>query len=144
MKTWSLVLASCLAGAGLIFLFDPASGARRRGRLRDRAAHASKLAREAGERFRRDLQNREHGLVARASALLRAGEASDPVLNARARSLLGRLTSHAAAIETLCHDGRIELSGDVLEQERERIVRGIGHVRGVRAVVDRLAVRAPK
>jgi uncharacterized membrane protein len=140
MNKGSIALSSILAGAGLVYILDPQAGGRRRARLHDRAARAASRARDGLHCAVRDLQNREHGLAARAIASVRSGRAPDAIVQARARAALGRLTKHAGAIETLCRGGCLELRGDVLAAEHDRIVRGLERVRGVKEVRDQLAV----
>jgi uncharacterized membrane protein len=70
--------------------------------------------------------------------MLRGGAAPPEVLCERVRSRLGRLTSHATAIEVWARGGTVELRGPVLRTEAERVVEGVRRVRGVREVIDHL------
>ena len=51
-------------GAGLMFLFDPARGARRRSMVRDRVVRAAHKTRDAYDATRRDFGNRLSGAAA--------------------------------------------------------------------------------
>lgn len=131
-------------GAGTMFLLDPARGAARRARLRDgsrRVVHDAEHFVEVGAR---DLENRTHGVGARARSFLRRAsedELSEDVIVARVRSRLGRATSHAHAIEVRFKEGNeIELKGPALATEHDRIVRAASRVRGVHHIDDDLVV----
>jgi gas vesicle protein len=58
-------LAAGLAGAALMYIFDPASGKRRRAMARDQAIAANRKTREAIAGKAKDLRNRAEGLAAR-------------------------------------------------------------------------------
>ena len=62
----------------------------------------------------------------------------DDQLIARVRAKLGRLVSHPHAIDVIARDGTITLSGDVLEDEAQRLVSGVGSIRGISLVCDHL------
>jgi BON domain len=127
-------------GAGLMYLFDPARGRRRRKVLADRVRALVVDTEEDVERSARDLAHRAHGVVAEARAAFEPDAADDDVIRERVRARLGRLTTHAAAIETTVQDGCVTLSGPVLSTEVEAIVTRVRRVRGVRAVENQLEV----
>src|SRR5688500_15965078 len=52
-------------GAGLMYLFDPRDGRRRRALLRDQGIHLGRLERRLLGKAGRDLSNRAHGLAER-------------------------------------------------------------------------------
>lgn len=135
--TYGLVL-----GLGSMYLFDPDRGAARRARLRDAALHVAHEFEDFLQTGTRDLENRTRGLGAQARSLLASNESpSDDVLVARVRSRLGRVTSHAHAIEVRCNEGNeVELKGPALASEHDRIVRAASHVRVVKNVDDDLVV----
>src|SRR5207244_531476 len=70
--------------------------------------------------------------------LLWAEKAPDAVVVARVRSKLGRYVSHPRSIEVDISDGRVILSGPVLEGEVPGLLRAISEVRGVCHVENRL------
>lgn len=134
-----LLITGAAIGATAMFLLDPASGRRRRARLRDASAHAAHRTRDVAGATARDVRNRSHGLLAAARSLRGAGgHAPDDVLEARVRAKLGRYVSHASAVETSASNGTIELRGPILEAEASRALRAVARVRGVTGVVDRL------
>jgi hypothetical protein len=125
-------------GAGLMFVFDPDRGRRRRALLRDQWVRRSRELVNALEVTARDLRNRATGLAAEVSSLFSDGTADDATIEARVRSALGRATSHPRAIRVEARDGRVSLSGPVLAAEAERVIKAAWSARGVRAVENRL------
>jgi CBS domain-containing protein len=64
--------------------------------------------------------------------------ADDEIVRERVRSALGRVCSHAGAIEVSVSNGTVVLAGPVLEREHARVVHAMQRVRGVREVEDHL------
>jgi hypothetical protein len=125
-------------GAGLMYLFDPQAGRRRRALLGDRMTH---LMNEAEGSFRvgaRDLRNRARGLVAEADSAFGRDDADDRVIAERVRSKMGRAISHPRAIRVSCVGGHVVLSGPILASEAGRLFEAARSVRGVAGVEDRL------
>lgn len=121
-------------GAASMFILDPDRGARRRALVRDKAVWASRKTRDAAEATRRDLNNRITGLRARVRNQFADDTADDTTLHARVRSALGRVTSHPRAISVSVMNGRVTLTGDVLEAEAPAVQSAVTAVRGVEAV----------
>ena len=65
---------------------------------------------------------------------------TDEVLIDRVRSKIGRVVSHAGAVEVAATDGRVTLSGPVLVSEADKLMRGVRLVRGVKDVENQLEV----
>ena len=129
------------AGAGLMYIFDPVQGKRRRALLRDQGVRLANRACAAGETIGRDLCNRAAGFLAEAKTMVLGGEpATDDRLVQRVRSALGRLVSHPRAIEVSARDGRITLRGPVLAREVDNLLAGVRAVSGVHDVDNLLAV----
>jgi uncharacterized membrane protein len=61
-------------GAGLMYLFDPDRGRRRRALVRDQGVHAAHEAQDALRTAGRDVRNRARGLAAETGAWLHGGE----------------------------------------------------------------------
>jgi uncharacterized membrane protein len=133
--TWT---GSLLAGAGLMYLFDPVGGKRRRSLMRDQAFRAADAAGDAVGTTSRDVRNRARGVAAETISRLRGEEVPDEVLVERVRSRIGRAVSHPAAIEVSARGGTVTLSGPVLEREQDALLSCASSVRGVRAVENRL------
>lgn len=126
-----------LLGAGLMYLFDPARGSRRRKRINDAVSHAERVERELFARAARDAKQRAHGLAERV-AHPRSSEVDDAVIAERVRSRLGRAVSHPGAVDVLVQDGRVILRGAVFTSEADEALTCARRVAGVRAVIDRL------
>lgn len=131
-----------ITGATLMYLFDPDRGARRRGLLRDQLLHLNRDLESGLDAAARDARNRSKGMTARATQRLRGDHAPDEVIEERVRSQLGRVVSHPGAIEVSARDGRVTLSGPVLERELKPLLSRIRGVRGVKEVDHRLEVHA--
>jgi uncharacterized membrane protein len=138
MNNRGSLLAATAAGAGLTFLLDPARGARRRARIRDRMAHATAVTRRAIGMTTRDAIHRTYGTAASVRGALRRGDVDDEVLVERVRAKLGRNVSHPHAIDVAARDGVVTLEGPILTGEAPGLLRATGRVRGVRDVIDAL------
>lgn len=121
-------------GAGLMYLFDPDRGKRRRALLRNRAEHATRIARDVAGKTQRDVRNHLRGVFAEVQTLFKTGEVSDPVLEARVRSKLGRVVSHPHAVEVKTHNGIVKLSGPVLVDELHPLLDAVAAIGGVKSI----------
>jgi uncharacterized membrane protein len=140
MKNRTSFLVSAGLGAGLMYLFDPERGRRRRAMVRDQLTHVRHRARDAFDATRSDLTNRGQGMGASLRNWIGTGEASDPVLAERVRSVIGRIVAHPGSINVKTDQGRVVLSGPVLAKEVDRLIDRVGSVRGVRALDNQLDV----
>lgn len=134
MRQRTIWLSSIGIGAATAFLLDPTSGNRRRRRVGDLFTRGANLTGEAARKVGRDLRNRTRGIVATARRTVRRDAPSDTVLHERVRAALGRVASHPHAIKVDAHDGRVLLTGPVLQAEEARIVDAVRAVRGVNEV----------
>lgn len=128
-------------GAGLMYIFDPDRGRRRRALVRDQMIHAMNEIDDAIGALSRDLSNRAQGAWAfvRSLPARLTGEAvPDQVLAQRVRSKIGRVVSHPGSIGVAVHDGRVILSGPILAHEVDRLLAAVSRVPGVRGVEERL------
>ncbi|ALA59220.1 BON domain-containing protein [Nitrospira moscoviensis] len=126
-------------GAGLMYLFDPDRGRRRRALLRDKAVHWSKKTRDAAETAGRDLRNRSRGVAASVmSRIKRSGPVADRVLEERVRSTLGMAMRHPASIDVSAAGGVVRLRGPVLAEEVAPILAAVDRVEGVTRVDNQL------
>jgi hypothetical protein len=129
-------------GAGLMFLLDPARGARRRALIRDKMVRAARKTRDGAGATRRDVSNRLHGVSAMARGRFRRGPVGDRVLLERVRAALGRVAAHPRALDVTARDGRVTLTGDVLASEVVSIMSAISGVRGVTDVENQMTTHA--
>lgn len=134
------LLVGAGAGAGLMYLLDPALGNRRRARMRDRLARARHLTGDAMDATSRDVRNRARGVVAELRSRLSSADVSDDVLQERVRARLGQVVRYAGSIDTTVDSGCVTLRGPVLADDVARLVRRVGQVPGVREVDPRLDV----
>jgi uncharacterized membrane protein len=127
-----------LLGAGAMYLLDPDRGARRRSLLRDQLVHAGRKVGDGMSATARDTKNRTLGAVAELKSRLHEDVVDDTVLHERVRSAIGRAVSHPSAISVTAFDGQVVLSGQVLENELDALIRQVRQVRGVREVRNEL------
>lgn len=127
-------------GAGLMYLYDPERGRRRRALIRDQAISLVRNSDEAIDKASRDFRNRFRGMWAETAALFSGDDAPDWVIEERVRAELGRVSRHSSAIEVNSQAGHVRLSGPILADEVERILAYVSKVRGVRGVDNRLEV----
>ena len=129
-------------GAALMYLFDPRLGARRRGVLRDKAFSALAEVGDCVDCTVRDMGNRLMGVAAEARHLVGSEDVADDVLVQRVRAKLGRVVSHPRAVGVRAVNGRVTLSGPVLEEEVDDLIAAVRSVRGVEGVDNALEVHA--
>ena len=129
-------------GGGLMYLADPDRGNRRRALAREKFVYGAHVLGTATDKALRDLRNRARGTIAETWALARREYAGDEVLIDRVRAKIGRAVSHPNSIEVTAEDGRVTLSGPVLEREAEDLIEAVASVRGVRDVESRLETHA--
>lgn len=112
-----------VAGAAAMYLLDPDRGQRRRALMRDQLLSAASHLDDAIEATARDLIQRAQGLVAEARSTVSDEEVSDEILVNRIRAKMGRVVSHPGAIKVTAEQGRVTLSGAVLEHGNVRDVK---------------------
>lgn len=135
------MLYSAAAGALAMYFLDPQGGRRRRARTRDKLERAQRRLRDAYDVTARDARHRMTGLQAMSRRFLRReNELPDEKLVGRVRAILGRYVSHPHAIQVSANDGRVTLSGPILEAEVQRLLGVVKHVPGTRSVENRLSV----
>ena len=133
-----LFLGGIGLGAGLMYMFDPDKGRRRRATARGAAHHMVNAFDDAVGKTSRDLSNRAQGLAAELNSIFRCEEADDDVIAARVRSKLGRAVSHPHAVQVAVNQGRVTLSGQILASEVDQFINRVWSVRGVTGVENRL------
>jgi len=134
------VMVGAALGAAAMYWLDPATGRRRRSLLRDRLGSAAGDFAEGVSVGGRDLWHRTRGIDARMRSVLTPDNATDEVLVERVRAALGRAVSHPGAIDVAARNGQVRLSGAVLARERAALLDVVLSVRGVKEVLDELAV----
>lgn len=128
-------------GAGLMYVFDPERGRRRRAHARDQLVAAVHELGCAADKTGRDLAHRAEGIVAELVSSVRGeSDVDDAVLEQRVRAQLGRVVSHPGAIEVTAENGRVGLSGPVLAAEVDELIDAVTSIRGVTEVDNRMEV----
>lgn len=125
-------------GALLMYIFDPQLGRRRRAIARDKMIRLGHKTADAIDVTSRDLKNRALGLAAETRSLFSKREVSDEVLAQHVRERLGPLVSHPGTIEVRAENGKIILSGPILADEINRLLRRVSSIGGVTDVENRL------
>lgn len=127
-------------GAGLMYFLDPQSGERRKAMVHDKFVGLQHSADEAVETGLRDLRNRTRGLLAEGMAMVSNEGVPSNVLEARIRARMGFLTRHPKAVQVSVNGREATLSGDILADQVDSLVKGVASVRGVSAVHNNLNV----
>ena len=138
MKKGLAMIIGAGVGAGLMYLCDPQMGRCRRAVTRDKVVSLGHRIDDAVNVTSRDLTNRAVGLWAEMRSSITGNGVSDEVLAERVRAQLGGLVSHPSALDVRAAQGRVTLSGPVLRHEVDRLLKGVGSVRGVHTVENRL------
>ena len=134
------VMSAAGVGAGLMYLFDPDRGKRRRALLGNKVEHFSRITGDAAGKTRRDVRNHALGVLAEVESLYRSGEVTDDVVEARVRSKLGRVVSHPHAIEAKAIDGLVILRGPILADEVHPLLDSVVAIGGVKNIENHLEV----
>ncbi|HLH43484.1 MAG TPA: SRPBCC family protein [Bryobacteraceae bacterium] len=140
MKHLKAAAAGLAAGSIYMYFADPDRGRRRRALACDKARRAWRGFTDLTDKARRDAAHRAVGALAGVRALFADRSADNDVLVQRVRSGIGRVVSHPHAIEATAKGGSIVLTGDVLADEVDRLLRRVRRVPGVREVVNRLKI----
>ncbi|HEX8522186.1 MAG TPA: SRPBCC family protein [Tepidisphaeraceae bacterium] len=121
---------------------DPRLGRRRRAVLRDKSISKWRRLQRTLDKTARDASHRAQGLYARAAHRWdEPDEPRDDVLLARVRSKLGRYVSHAHAIGVFVEAGDVTLTGPILKDEVQGLMKAIRGIPGVKNVDAILEVR---
>lgn len=134
------ILSGLSLGAGLMYLFDPDRGVRRRAMLRDKCVHTMRQMGDAASSVGgacRDLGNRSYGLLAEAKHRFRCEQVDDQTLVARVRSRLGHIVSRPSLIEVSANEGTVALSGSIPAEELNELLSCVSRVRGVKEIESR-------
>jgi hypothetical protein len=127
-------LTTLAIGAGLMYLFDPDRGNRRRALLRDRYYGMKNDFNEVIDVGVEDLQNQAQGITAEISSMFTKERVSDRVLEERVRSRLGYLVPNASAVQVNINDGMAQLSGDLLAEDVDSLMRGVAKYGALRVL----------
>lgn len=135
----TLFASGFIAGAVTAFLLDPSRGKLRRALLRDRFSALQNQANRKGSRWSRDFKNRAEGLISELRRPM-SPHVDDVTLERRVRSEFGRIIRHTKAIRTSVTNGVVTLTGAILADEVENLIKRVKSVAGVQDVVNKLDV----
>lgn len=136
------IVMGLVGGAGLMYLFDPRMGKRRRAVLRDQVVKARHKTDDRLDAAREDLANRAQGIAAEARSHLADEPVPDDTLAERVRSAMGVYVSHPGAIDISVHQGVVSLRGAILTKELQPFVAAVTRLRGVQGVNNELQAYA--
>ena len=134
------LLTTIGVGAGLMYFLDPQQGPRRRAMVRDKANRFVNSIDDSIDRAMEDTRNRTRGVLSEMTARLSDQGAPDWILEERVRSNLGRVGRHGRAVSVNADGGIIYLTGHILREDEESIVKTALRTRGVHGVENRLQV----
>lgn len=134
------LLTTLGVGAGLMYFLDPQHGTRRRTMVIDKANRFVNNMDESIDIAVEDARNRARGVLSEMTARLSDQGAPDWILEERVRSNLGRLARHTRALDIRADGGRIYLSGPVLHEDEDAVVKAALRTRGVHGVENQLQV----
>lgn len=134
------LLTTLGVGAALMYFLDPQQGNRRRALVRDRFNSLIHDMDNSLENLVQDTRNRARGILSEMTAKLSDQGSPDWILEERVRAALGRATRHSRLLDIRSNGGRVLISGPVLRDERDEIVKSATRTRGVYSVDDELQV----
>jgi uncharacterized membrane protein len=135
-----MLLTTIGVGAGLAYFFDPKEGENRRTLLRDKANSLVDRMDNSIYATVEDTRNKTRGVLSEWTAKLSNQDSPDWLLGERVRSALGHLSHHSRSVRVRVEDGQVHLSGSILKDEKDPIVKAASRTRGVREVIDELQV----
>src|SRR5262245_14937971 len=115
MKGTIAAIGAGVAGAGLMYLFDPILGRRRRSLLVDKSNHVSRVVGRGVNSAARDFGHRVEGVFAKGVGAFKTQDVTDTILTEQIRSKLGRIVSNPGLIDVHVANGSVKLSGPVLQ-----------------------------
>lgn len=142
MGRLSSLLWGAAIGAGLMYFLDPDNGNRRKAMVRDRAYRLQNKGDQALDTAFNDLRMRTRGLLAKGMAMVSEEGIPDYIIEERIKSRMGFFMRHPGAVEVSMQGRKAVLSGDVLENEVDDLLKGIQQMRGVKEVQNNLRVHS--
>ncbi len=140
MNTRHDLLTGIALGGGLMYLFDPQAGRRRRALTRDKATKWSRLS---GRTLRSGWERGigvSRGMAASVRRLREGERTDDEAIAQRLRQCIARHSTHPRAIVVTVSNGIARFGGSVLLAEADEVLRCGSAVRGVLAVENDLQV----
>lgn len=135
--SWTSLIGGLALGALAMYVADPSQGRRRRALLQDKMTSATHKTSQVMNQTLRDTRNRLTGLQAEARRMITSRQAKpidDHVLEARVRSRLGRAMPQLHGVEVTAEQGLVTLSGNISQDEEDRLVEAVQAIPGVEGV----------
>ncbi len=135
--SWTSLIGGLALGALAMYVTDPSEGRRRRALLQDKMTSATHKTSRLMNQTLRDTRNRLTGLQAEARRLITSRQAKpidDHVLEARVRSRLGRAMPHLHGVEVTAGQGLVTVSGNIPQEEEDRLIEAVEAIPGVEGV----------
>lgn len=136
MKKQLLTLASMVIGAGLMYIFDPDIGKRRRAAVRNGMKNSVTKTTEAIKNGTRELKESAREVVSGIKHKFTAG--SDEKLAVEIRDAITAVVTNPDSVEITVDNGFITLTGTLPEIELTPLIKSVVSVRGVRAVDNKI------
>lgn len=135
LTTW---LGGIAVGAVAMYLADPVQGRRRRLMVQERMRTASEKTGSALDQAIQGAGNQLSAAQSRTKSLLHRKGLDDQGLQARIQNAISRLASVPEEIKVKAEQGYVTLSGAVALKEKDRLVRKLRRIPGVREIRDQL------
>jgi gas vesicle protein len=134
-------IGCAVAGAAVMYLFDPRQGRRRRTLIRDKVMSWTGRAGDKLEKTGRHWSDRASGLSAEMRSRLSGEQPSDLQLCARVRSEMGRWIGNPGQIQVQATNGRVTLRGPIEPGQRQQFIARVRSIPGVQDVEDQLSLQ---
>lgn len=130
----AMLLTGLAIGAGAMYIFDPKTGSGRRSAAAQKIIRGTRVSSRWLAGKSSNLANRMWGSMAELGSSLRdhSRNIPDDQLELRVRAQLGHVVSHSGLLHVRARDGNVEITGNVLPGEREKIEHRLRETRGVR------------
>lgn len=139
-KAMYWAIGGAALGAVATYFFDPVRGHRRRVVLHDKLFSKVNDFKHNSKIFLKNFKSKIFGSVAKVQSKLHSKEQNDETLNQRVRSAFGRQVRHAKAIQTSVTYGIVTLSGPILADEVDKLIKCVKAIPGVQQVVNHLDI----
>jgi uncharacterized membrane protein len=139
MKLKTLITTLGL-GAGLMYFLDPQHGERRRSMVRNKANQFVNDIDDSINIAMQDARNRARGVLSEMTARLSDERTPDWILEERVRSNLGRTGRYTRGIDVRAENGRIYLTGPVLQEDQDILMKSAMRTRGVHGVESQFQI----
>jgi len=139
MNTVLRVATAFAAGVAAMYLLDPATGRRRRARMRDQGVAAGHDLEDFALAKSKRAVDHAQGVLARTRSRLSTEPVDDQQLHEQIRTRLGRMVERSGEVKVDVNDGHVVLRGIAAPAEIEDLMASIAAMRGVTDIDSRLS-----